>query len=183
MNRRRFQALKILFGASGIAFGRRHPKQIDNGEESRYKDSNGRLTHIANFTKGLPHNPQTGIISDPSDYQQFVKGINSGDVRDFAATPLGSPGMDGVELPKWQSQIAQDNKVTVRGWESQGAGLTFDLEGPDAQAVTIPPAPTLDSQELVTEMLEVYQMALLRDVPFAKFNDTPAIDLRDRAIK
>ena len=84
--------------------------------------------------------------------------------------------MDGVEFPEWQSQIAQDQKATVRAWESQGAGLTFDLEGPDAQAVTMPPAPTLDSQELVTEMLEVYLMALLRDVPFAKFGETPAIN-------
>ena len=38
--------------------------------------------------------------------------------------------------------------------ESQGAGLTFDLEGSDAQVVTMLPAPTLDSQELVTEMIE-----------------------------
>ncbi len=176
MNIRRFQAFKIRFNAARIAFSRQHPKQIDNGEEFRYKDGNGKPTHIANFTKGLPHNPQTGIISEPSDYQQFVKGINSGDVRDFKDTPLGPPGMDGVEFPQWESKIAQDQKATVRAWESQGAGLTFDLEGPDAQAVTIPPAPTLDSQELVTEMLEVYLMSLLRDVPFAKFGETPAVN-------
>ena len=173
---RRSQALKIRFNAARIAFARKHPPHIANGEELRYKDDRGQLTHIANFTKGLPHNVQTGIITDPADYQQLVEGTKSGDVRDFAATPLGPPGMDGVEFPEWQSQIAQDENVTVRAWESQGAGLTFDLEGPDAQAVTMPPAPTLDSQELVTEMLEVYQMALLRDVPFANFDETPAID-------
>ncbi len=39
-----------------------------------------------------PHHPQMGIISNPADYQQFVKGINSGDVADFVATPLGPPG-------------------------------------------------------------------------------------------
>ena len=176
MNIRRFQAFKIRFDATKIALSRRHPSHLANGEEFRYKDNDGQPTHIANFTKGLPHNPGTGIISDPKDYQQFVKGINSGDVRDFRDTPLGSPGMDGIEFPQWQSQIAQDRKATVRAWESQGAGLTFDLEGPDAQAVTMPPAPTLDSQELVTEMLEVYLMALLRDVPFAKFGETPAVD-------
>ena len=188
MNIRRLQAFKVRFNAARIAFCRQHPKHIDNGEESRYKDANGKLTHLANFTKGLPHNPQTGIISDPADYQQLVKGINSGDEEDFVATPLGPPGMDGEEFPQWQSQIAQERQTTVRAWESQGAGLTFDLEGPDAQAVTMPPAPRLDSQELVTEMLEVYQMALLRDVPFAEFatnarvaqaiaelNDTPWI--------
>lgn len=176
MNIRRFQAFKTRFNAAKIAFSRKHPQHISNGEELRYKDSKGNPTFIANFTKGLPHNPKTGIISQPADYQQLVEGINSGNPRDFVATPLGPPGMDGKEFPQWQSKIAQDRKATVRAWESQGAGLTFDLEGPDARAVTIPPAPTLDSQELVTEMLEVYEMALLRDIPFAKFNDNPKID-------
>ena len=86
MNLRRFQAFKIRFNAARIAFCRRHPNQISNGEEFRYQDSNGQPTHIANFTKGLPHNLQTGIIADPADYQQFVQGINSGDVQDFKDT-------------------------------------------------------------------------------------------------
>ncbi len=47
-----------------------------------------------------------------------------------------------------------------------GAGLVYDLEGPDAQALTIPPAPTLDSEELIAEMMELYWMALCRDIPF-----------------
>ncbi len=51
------------------------------------------------------------------------------------------------------------------------AGLAFDLEGPDAQSVAIPPAPTLASAELAAEMAEVYVMALARDIPFAFYND------------
>ncbi len=39
----------------------------------------------------------------------------------------------------------------------------------------MPPAPTLDSQELVTEMIEIYSMALLRDVPFAEFETSPKV--------
>ena len=85
----------------------------------------------------------------------FRRGIDSGDPQDFRDTPLGPPGQDGVANPTWQSQLAQDNSVPVRAWESQGAGLTFDLQGPDAQAVTMPPAPTLGSAELAAEMLEV----------------------------
>ena len=57
--------------------------------------------------------------------------------------------------------------MPVRAWESQGAGNTFDLEGPDAQAVTMPPAPAFGSDELTAEMGEVYVQALLRDVPFS----------------
>ena len=180
MNNRRIKAFVTRFNAAKLAFFRQHPPHISNQEESRYRDGMGQLTHLANFTKGLPHNVNTGIIVDPQDYQQFVRGINSGDVRDFKVTPLGPPGMDRVEFPEWQSQIARESQkdgqdISVRAWESQGAGLTFDLQGPDAQAVTMPPAPTLDSQELVTEMIEVYSMALLRDVPFIEFENSPQV--------
>lgn len=61
-------------------------------------------------------------------------------------------------------------KIKLRAWESQSAGNAFELEGPDAQAVTIPPAPKLGSAELTAEMAEVYSQALLRDVPFTAFN-------------
>ena len=178
MKSRKLEALKIRRDAAKLASLRKHPQHVNNEEENRY--SSDRLTYLGNFTKGLPHDSSTGIITDPADYQKFVRGIDSGDVRDFADTPLGPPGMDRVEFPQWQSQIAKEAKATVRAWESQGAGLTFDLQGLDAQAVTMPPAPTLDSPELVTEMLELYLMALLRDVPFAKFKDTLAIN---KAIK
>ena len=177
MEARRLEALQIRRDAAEIASLREHPPHIANGEEFRYRDRNGRSTHLGNFTKGLPHNLETGIITDPADYQQFVRGIDSGNLRDFEDTLLGPPGMDGVASPVWQSQIARDASVSVRAWESQAAGLTFDLQGPDAQAVTMPPAPMLDSQELVTEMLEVYAQALLRDVPFSQFASDPGVNL------
>ena len=188
---RRLKALQIRRDAAEIASLREHPTHVNNGEEFQYRFEDNKLrhlknqpTHIANFTKGLPHNKTTGIIVDPSDYLQFVRGIDSGDVRDFQDILLGPPGQDRVRFPNnWKSQIALNQgqvdlskQVTVRGWESQGAGLTFDLEGPDAQAVTMPPAPTLDSQELVTEMIELYSMALLRDVPFAKFESNQRVE-------
>ena len=168
---RRLRARQVRQDAAEIASLRHHPRHIGNGEELLYRDDCNRPAAIANFTKGLPHDVVTGAIVEPDDYQQFVRGIDSGDTQDFIDTPLGPPGEDGVEFPTWQSQIAGDNHVTVRAWESQGAGLTFDLEGPDAQAVTMPPAPRLDSAELATEMLEVYSMALLRDVPISLFKD------------
>lgn len=187
---RRLQALKIRRDAAELASLREHPTHINNGEEFNYRGNNSspelknKPTYIGNFTKGLPHNVNTGIIVDPQDYVQFVRGIDSGDVRDFKDTPLGPPGQDKMKFPNnWQSQLALSQgqvdptkKVTVRAWESQGAGLTFDLEGPDAQAVTMPPAPKLDSQELVTETIELYSMALLRDVPFAEFESNKGVE-------
>ena len=155
MSERRFRAREIRREAAELAFERKHLPQVSNGEEFEYRIS-GKPSHIANFTKGLPHDVNTGLLKDPDDYQQFVRGIDSGDVRDFKDTPLG-PKRDEARIPIWESQIAKneipmprnDGKpVEVRAWESQGAGLTFDLQGPDAQSVTMPPAPKLESAEL-----------------------------------
>ena len=132
---------------------------------------------LASYTKGLPHEDD-GLIADPQDFQQFIRGIDSGDPRDFQDTLLGTPDSNSPpNRTNWVSQYtlgqtndrAEDGRIDVRAWESQGAGNTFDLEGPDAQAVTMPPAPSLDSAEFAAEVAEVYAMALLRDVPFASF--------------
>jgi hypothetical protein len=178
MRDRRLTALQVRQDAAEVANSREHPTHISNGEELRYRNADNKPTHIANFTKGLPHG-NDGMLASADDYQQFVRGIDSGDEQDFRNTPLGPLNAQGEADPKhptWQSDIASNKSnadgskgACVRAWESAGAGSTFDLEGPDAQAVTMPPAPTLDSPELVTEMMEVYLMALLRDVPFAKF--------------
>jgi hypothetical protein len=47
--------------------------------------------------------------------------------------------------------------------------LVYDLQGPDSQAVTM--APVLGSSELAYEMAEVYELALLHDLPLSELND------------
>ncbi|MEM8698098.1 MAG: bromoperoxidase [Pseudomonadota bacterium] len=131
----------------------------------------------ANFTKGLQHN-ECGIVdADPSkpdgdaakgvDYRCFVEAINAPDPTLFEKD-LKSAEDRGVtfhcdltntcsgktEAPKW------------RGWESPRAGHVYELQGPDAGAVGMAPAPRVGSSELAAEMAEVYGLALLRDVPF-----------------
>ena len=198
METRRQQAKQIRINAAELAASRPHPRHISNGEEFKYRrptpDGKNEPSYIANFTKGLPHDPTTGFLLTSEDYRQFVLGIQSGDPQDFAQTPLGpilgdSSGTihlgclspQGIQCDTderqefWQSQIAKtaenNQGAKLRAWESAGAGLTFDLEGADAQAVTMPPAPTLDSVELAAEMAEVYLQALLRDVHFSQFRD------------
>ena len=183
MESRQNQALNVRIAAAELAFNRPQADHVANGEELKYQfaeesgDRKNKPSHIANYTKGLPHNAD-GLLTNPDDFQQFVKGIDSGDPQDFRDTPLGPPS---DQQPKhygpWESKFTKaaaegPDPVAVRAWESAGAGLTFDLEGPDAQAVTMPPAPTFDSAELTAEMAEVYAMALLRDVPFSEFNDS-----------
>ncbi len=185
MESRQQSAFELRQAAAELARQRPHPTHRNNGEEQQYRKTEVDAatqqernvpSHIANFTKGLPHNPQTGALLRAQNYQDFVLSIDSGDVRDFRNLPLG-PERNDQGQPRWESQIARAGNaqnpgpVPVRAWESMGAGRVFDLEGPDAQAVTMPPAPTLNSPALLTEMVEMYSMALLRDVPFALFNE------------
>ncbi|MEM9825138.1 MAG: vanadium-dependent haloperoxidase [Planctomycetota bacterium] len=196
------QALEVRQSAARLAAGRGRVKHQNNGEEYRYRNGRGTASLLAAFTKGLAHDPRTGLLVNPVGFELFVTGIQSSSPIDFRRTPLGpdreagsdpdlrvpdSPSpclIDAATLdrrPFWYSNIAKNptNRpefattgeagVRVRAWESAGAGNVFDLQGPDAQAVTMPPAPTLDSDELVAEVAEVYCMALLRELPFSDF--------------
>ncbi len=172
-NDRKNTARQVRRDAADVAYNRIHVRHIANGDEQKFRTSEGgknKPSYLASYTKGMPHNDVTGLVMHPDDFQQFVTGIDSGDPRDFVDTPLGPLG-GTVNNPGWRSQKAIQHKAKVRAWESQGAGNSFDLEGPDSQAVTMPPAPVIGSDELVAEMGEVYAQALLRDVPFTDIVD------------
>lgn len=172
--------------AARTAAARPHLRQRENTDEHRFRHcaataathgaaaSEGQASYLTSFTKGLPHNPTTGLVNNPDHFQLLVRAIDSGDFRDFRDTPLGHDGNCGgvaCTAPAWLSAKAQGiPDLTVRAWESQSAGLAYDLQGPDAQAVTMPPAPSIGSDELTAEMAEVYAQALLRDVPFRNFS-------------
>jgi hypothetical protein len=138
--------------AAEIAFRRLHPTHIDNGDESDYRNAAGELSYIGNYHKGLPHINNLGEV-DAAEYRALLKALNSKSVDAFEAIKLGG----GRKLTNPQ------------------AGLAFDLEGPDAQAVTMPPAPRIDSAEAAGEMAELYWMALLRDVHFSDFSADPNV--------
>nr|WKN39881.1 vanadium-dependent haloperoxidase [Tunicatimonas sp. TK19036] len=194
LKKRKKKALKTRIKAAKIANKRVHPDEhVDNGDERHYVNHQGEKTYLMNFTKGLKHDAKIGLVSDPTHYQLFVKGIDSGDPKEFENTPLG-PGfiIDEAEKdpyckvqPDWKSEKGKTGgkdgmPVKIRAWESSGAGLTFDVQGPDAQAVTMKPVPKLGSDELTAEIGEVYAQALLRDIPLAtlysKSEDTQTED-------
>ncbi len=159
---RRQKSLNVRIQAAEYAAGRTHPIHQNNGDEKLPRK-------LMSFTKGLPHDYDTGLIQDDKHFETFVEGICSGDPFKIRETPLGLPH-EGTE--RWFSNQGKFvNKI--RAWESAGAGLTFDLQGPDAQAVTMPPAPKLGSDELTAEMAEVYCQAFLRDIPFTEFKTNP----------
>lgn len=207
---RRTQSLEVRVQAAELAANRPIPQHLNNGDELRYRrwlpsKSKQKPTYIGNFTKGLPHHNETGLVQNPADYQQFIKAINSADPADFRLTPLGPASAPVIHdcLSKqlaqcgvadeslWLSTVAKDKRALnldresedfiakPRAWESQSAGLLLDLQGPDALSVTMPPAPAIASDEAAAEMAEVYAMALLRDTHFSHFRDRSQGDVID----
>ncbi len=186
MNIRQFEARDRRISAAEVSSSRTPAAHLDNGDELRLRDDQGRPSYVGNFTKCLPHDDD-GFLLDPTDYSEWVRAIDTGDARDFRALRLGpgpftpygdsvytSPAAPAEPEPifDWRHHPV-GSEPGVRAWESMGAGLTFDLEGADAQTFTMPPAPSVDSQELIAEMAEVYWMALCRDVAFTDW-DTDA---------
>ena len=136
------------------------PTHPTNGDETLYPNK------IGSYTKALPHN-DFGEVNLPA-YGTLLTAVNSGRPADFDAIQLGL----GRHLVNPQS------------------GLAFDLEGTDSHQlsipaissgvpVAIPPPPALASAEIAGEAVELYWMALLRDV---NFNDYPTNTLAAAAI-
>jgi len=133
--------------AADQAYRRRHPHNMNNGEEAAYP------SYIANYTKGLPHD-NIGEVR-PWAYRALLRALMSGDPADFEVIPLG------VLDPPGQRQRCLINPQ---------AGLKFTLEGPDAHALMLPPAPRLDDAQTAADMAELYWMAAWRDVRFADYS-------------
>jgi hypothetical protein len=119
------------------------PDQKCNGDESLYPDK------IANFSKGLPHNPLGEV--DLNAYKLYLKALSSGRVSDFDLIPLGG-----------SAKLANP----------QGA-YAFDFIGADSHKMNLPIPPTFNSAWQAGEMVEVYWRALTRDVPFSEFSSNP----------
>jgi membrane-associated phospholipid phosphatase len=158
---RRDAALRHRVAAAELAYHRMHlargaerqDRHVDNGAEASASTEHGGLpTYAESFSKGLPHygieskDPRPGEVRSEA-YALFLKALATRDPIDFKRIPLGTG--------------AQGRKLT-----SPQAGLAFDLEGPDGQSLTLPPAPRISSIDGAGEMVELYWMAYLRDVPF-----------------
>jgi hypothetical protein len=142
------EAKMVRIEAAKQAADRPHPAHRSNGDEQRYAAANFAMS----FTKGLSHDPTTGLIDDPNDFVAFRAAVDEGYVDSFTTSVRSAPAKS-------------------RQWEAPTAGVVYDLQGPDSQAVTMAPAPALGSKELAYEMAEVYELALLRDVPLTEFSD------------
>ncbi len=122
------------------------PRQITNGDERRYP------SFVGNFSKGLPHN-NLGEV-DRNAYLSLLSAVREGNWEAFEKVMLGGdPRIHG-------GQTRLVNPL---------AGLAFDLEGTDSHQLVIPPFPQLASQALADQAVELYWMALCRDVNFLDY--------------
>ncbi len=106
---------------------------------------------IGSFSKGMPHTSIGEVV--PSAYEQLLTAMQSGKQSDFEAIPLGC-----------------SDSSNQRRFVDPQAGLSYDTEGPDSSDVMMPAAPSFSSAETAGEMVELYWMALLRDVPFDQYS-------------
>ena len=119
------------------------PTQITNGDEQRYPN------FIGNYSKGLPHNTIGEV--DPSAYRSLLNAVRQGTAAAFEQVPLGG------------------NTLLVNPL----AGVAFDLEGTDSHQLAIPPIPSVASQRLADQAVELYWMALCRDINFLDYGTNP----------
>lgn len=137
------------------AYHRPRLDHLNNGEEAAHPG------YVANHAKCLPHNDLGEV--DPGSYRRLLRALCTGAAEDFERVPLDERAGRKLADPQ--------------------AGLAYCLVGEDAQALTMPPAPRLDSPESAVEMAELYWMALCRDVPFSDFgsDETAAEAAKDLA--
>lgn len=158
---REAKALRVRTDAANLSTAAGSATHVRNGDTL--------APGLFNFTKGLEHGP-TGLLAAPASYQAFIDGTNSHDPHVFAKV---IPYRGGFST---DPAAYRANERPYRAWESPTAGHAFVLQGPDPQAVTMPPAPEVASAEFAAEIAEVYQMALSRDWPVAAFMSTALID-------
>lgn len=126
------------------------PDHLGNGDEESLPG------FIGNFSKGLPHNALGEVF--PGAYKQLLAALTSGNPADFEAIPSGC------------ADLSRRNKLV-----DPQAGLAYEVEGMDSHQLLIPPPPAFSSAQEAGEAIELYWMALARDVPFTTYDSDPVV--------
>src|SRR6516162_7089947 len=121
----------------------------DNGDSQRFTDFSG------SWSKCLKHD-YLGIPNRAS-WLSLAHALGTESWEDFQNIQVGNPGGPGFT-------------GTLNG--PMGA-LAFDLEGLDAFVTVIPPAPSVASAQTAAEEVEHYWAALMRDVHFEDYPNSP----------
>jgi PAP2 superfamily len=136
---RRHDALQLRLRAALREYHTHAPALRISPDEQRFPSG------IASFCKGLPHDSQGAV--DRGAYDALLRALRTGADADFESIPMG--GAAKLVSPQ--------------------AAFTFQLEGADSQALRMPPCPVLESAAHAAEAVELYWLALTRDVPFSQY--------------
>lgn len=123
-------------------------EQSRNDDESRFGRDVG---YFASYSKGLPHDASGEV--EPDAFETMRSALDG----------RGGGGFDAIPQPG------------PRPLTNPEAATSFNPSGIDPNGVIAPPAPAFDSQQAAAEMVELYWMALLRDVPFADYDQHPSV--------
>jgi hypothetical protein len=146
---RRLSARDVRVQAAELAAARRHQEHANNNDEVNYPG----FSYVGNYSKSLKHDSFGD--PEPVSYGSLLRALESRDPHDFEEIILASSTALKLTNPQ--------------------AGLAFDVEGPDAQELTQPPAPRFDSEVSAHEAGELYWMAVARDVYFGNYGTDPII--------
>ncbi len=113
----------------------------------------------ASFTKTFEHDEKTGLLTEEGkkNYARFVEAIRTGKQTDF-------------------DQVKRYAQATIKLVNPQGAYM-FSSAGGDSSLFKIEPFFELSSVDAATNMLEVYLMALCRDVFFSDYGTSGGTDV------
>ena len=126
--------------------------QPTNDDDTRF----GReVNYFASYSKGLPHD-EFGEV-DPDAYESLRSALETPGGGDFDAVP----------------------QAGVRPLTNPEAAVSFNTLGLDPNDVYGRPAPSFDTAETAAELVELYWMALLRDVPFHQYDRERVQTARD----
>lgn len=143
-------------------------KVIDNSATTHVSNGDEALDHFAgNFTKGLEHDAITGFVDTTADYQGLSDALESVRSNESFPDPAAMNTIDGA--PRANSVTSSDARPFVNPLAAVAAGGT----GIDSYDVSIPPAPKLKSRQAGIEIVELYWMTLLRDIPFDEWENAP----------
>ena len=114
--------------------------------QSRVSDNDLEISgnKYAVFSKTLPHN-EYGEVAN-TDWNMMLTALTTMQQSDFNAIPAAAN--------------------TVRGLVSPQSSFSYSLAGQDPQCYNLINAPSIASEEAAGEMMEVYEMALHRDISF-----------------
>jgi hypothetical protein len=118
-----------------------------NGDEARYAARG----YIGSYTKGLPHQSDGTVFKD--SFESMVRALEK---RNAALLEWGA----SARLHSLVASVLQ---------------FTGELAGCDFTGYFVPPAPALASARTAADTIELYWLALTRDVPFANFDDDPTV--------